>query len=125
MEIQKEINPQGNIGKILPFLVFYCIKLSKQGELNMHKLRKAFLFILGISFFPLFLGNISALIFGDDYKKIFSGYFILVYLLVYFSFPFLYRKDVPKRFSNKYMFYAVQYLIFWIFGVVLFVGYQI
>ncbi len=91
----------------------------------MQKMKKAFLFVLGICFIPLFLGNVNALIFGDDYRKVFSGYFLLVYLLIYCMFPLLYRGDAPKRFPNKYIFYAVQYFIFWIFGVVLFVGYQL
>jgi len=91
----------------------------------MQRLKKAFLFVLGLEFVPLFLGNINALIFGEEYQKVFSGYFLLVYLVVYFSFPFLYQKDTSKRFPNKYMFYAVLYFIFWMFGAVLLVGYQI
>jgi len=91
----------------------------------MKRLQKAFLFVLGLCLVPLLVGNVSALVFGDDYRQVFSGYFLLVYLLVYFSFPLSYRRDVPKYFPNKYMFYAVQYFIFWILGAILFVGYQI
>ena len=31
----------------------------------MQRLKKAFLFVLGLEFVPLFLGNINALIFGE------------------------------------------------------------
>lgn len=91
----------------------------------MQKLKKVLLFILGLTFIPPFLGHINASVFGESYFKSFSGYFVIVYLLIYFTFPFLYSKDTPKIFSNKYTFYAVAYLIFWIFGTILFVGYQI
>lgn len=89
------------------------------------RLKKFLNFILGLTFIPPFLGRISASVFGESYFKSFFGYFLIVYLLMYFTFPFLYSKDTPKMFSNKYTFYAVAYLIFWIFGTILFVGYRI
>lgn len=102
---------------------FDCFNLKKR-EVNMQKFKKALLFILGFLFIPTFLGHISASILGNGYFKSFSGYFVVVYLLIYFLFPFIYQKNTLKIFHNKYIFYITLYFIFWILGVFLFIEYQ-
>ena len=76
-------------------------------------------FILGFLFVPVILSNLVAYILNSSDENMLVGYFALVYLIIYLSFPKLYSKDVPRRFPNKYMFYFWEYLIFFIFGVVL------
>ena len=84
----------------------------------MQRYKKALLFVLGFLFIPEILSRLTGLMFGLYDERLLVGYFAVVFLLIYFSFPILYRKDVPKRFPNKYGFYALQYLIFWIFGII-------
>jgi len=86
---------------------------------SMKKLKKPFYFILGFLFVPVILSNLVAYILNSSDENMLVGYFALVYLIIYLSFPKLYSKDVPRRFPNKYMFYFWEYLIFFIFGVVL------
>jgi len=85
----------------------------------MQKYKKALFFVLGFLFIPEILSKLTALALGlyDDW--LLTGYFAFVFLIIYFTFPILYCKDVPKRFPNKYAFYGLLYLIFWIFGAIL------
>lgn len=85
----------------------------------MNKYKKALLFILGFLFIPETLSLLAAYILGLYDEYLLMGYFALVYLLIYFTFPLLYRKDVPKRFPNRYTLFAVLYLIFFLFGLIL------
>ena len=78
----------------------------------MQRLKKAFLFILGLYIVPVFLGDVCAFIFGYSYFKDFAGYFVVVYFLVYFIFPFLYRGKIREKIPNRYLFYAMLYLLF-------------
>ena len=109
--------------KNIAFLDVYA-KFSLKG-VRMQRLKKAFLFILGLYIVPVFWGHISALIWGDSYFETFAGYFVVVYFLSYFLFYLLHKKCLLKRLSNKYVFYVILYFIFWILGIVLFVGYEI
>ena len=84
----------------------------------MQRYKKAFLFILGFLLIPEILSKLTGLMFNLYDEQLLIGYFAFVFLFIYFSFPFLYRKDTPKRFPNKYTFYAIQYLIFWILGII-------
>lgn len=91
----------------------------------MQKFKKAVLFILGLYIIPVLLGHISASIFGSYYFKIFSGYFVLVYLLIYFLFPHFYKTNSNKKYFYRYMPYALLYLVFWILGAIIFVGFEL
>lgn len=82
----------------------------------MKRLKKVFLFILGIVIIPVILGKFLSLIVGcEDYQGI--NFFGLVFFLIYVIFPFLYRGKVKEEIPNKYLFYVLLYLPF----VVLFV----
>ena len=85
----------------------------------MQTLKKALYFLLGFWFIPEILSELTSLILSVDDSRLLVGYYALVFLIIYIAFPILYRKDVPKRFPNKYTFYGVLYLIFWILGIIL------
>jgi hypothetical protein len=75
----------------------------------MHRVKKAFFFLLGLNVVPYFLGALMAKITGVDDFGVFAGFFLLVYLGIYFSFPHIYTAKMQKRFPNKYLMYAVLY----------------
>ena len=81
--------------------------------------KKILFFILGYIFIPIGLALTTSFLYKIVDFHTMVSYFQIVFLIVYFAFPILYRKDMPKRFPNKYMFYALQYFIFWIFGIIL------
>ena len=81
--------------------------------------KKILFFILGFIFVPMGLALTTSFLYKIVDFHIMVEYFQTAFLIIYLAFPVLYRKDMPKRFPNKYMFYALQYFIFWIFGVVL------
>lgn len=89
----------------------------------MQKLKKVFYFILGGSIIPFLLSFPYAYIFKADNLKEFKAYWFISYLLIYLFFPFLYQKNIKKRFSNKYAFYGILYLVFFILGLMLFFYY--
>jgi len=81
--------------------------------------KKILFFILGYIFIPRGLALTTPFLYKIvDFHTIVS-YFQVAFLIIYLAFPVLYRKDMPKRFPNKYMFYALQYFIFWILGIIL------
>ena len=82
-------------------------------------IRKFLLFVLGFIFIPLVLALTTSFLCKLVDFNTMIYYFRAVFLVIYLSFPVLYRKDMPKRFPNKYAFYAMEYIIFWIFGIVL------
>lgn len=76
---------------------------------SMRRIKKAFLFLLGMSILPNFFGALMAKILEFDDFKCFAGFFLLVYLVIYFSFPHLYSEKMQKHFPNRYMLYALLY----------------
>ena len=86
----------------------------------MQRLRKAFLFILGLMVVPRFLSAVIMYALNRDELDLLSGFFAIIYLLAYFSFPFLYRGKVRKKITNRYMFYALLYLPFIVLFVLIF-----
>lgn len=84
----------------------------------MKKLKKPFYFILGFLFVPVILSNLVAYILNLYDKDMLVGYFALVYFIIYATFPKLYSKDVFKRITNKYVFYFLEYLLFFILGLI-------
>lgn len=85
----------------------------------MRRFKKIFYFILGSIVVPFVLGALNAFLWGKETFEYFYKYFSLVYLICYLLFPALYRKNMPERFPNKYAFYGVMYLVFWVLGIVL------
>jgi len=82
----------------------------------MQRLKKVFLFILGIVFIPVILGKfLSWIVRCEDYRGI--NFFELVFFLIYVIFPFLYRGKVKEKIPNKYLFYLLLYLPFVVFFV--------
>jgi len=81
--------------------------------------KKILFFILGYIFIPAGLAFTTSFLYRMVSLNTMIYYFRAVFLIIYLAFPVLYRKDMPKRFPNKYMFYALQYFIFWIFGIIL------
>ncbi|MCM1324716.1 MAG: hypothetical protein NC218_11395 [Acetobacter sp.] len=84
----------------------------------MKRFKKILYFVLGDIVVPFVLGAVNALIWGNEAFDYFYKYFLFVYFVCYLLFPVLYRKNMPKRFPNKYAFYGVMYLVFWVIGVV-------
>lgn len=77
----------------------------------MKKLKKVFLFVLGGVLIPFILGKILSLVVGcEDYQGI--NFFGLVFFLIYFIFPVLYRGKVREKIPNRYLFYVLLYLPF-------------
>lgn len=83
----------------------------------MQRLKKAFLFILGLMVVPRFLSAVIMRVMNREELDLLSGFFAIIYLLAYFSFPFLYRGKVKEKITNRYLFYGILYLPF----IVLFV----
>ena len=83
----------------------------------MQRLKKAFLFILGLMVVPRFLSAVIMRVLNREELDLLSGFFAIIYLLAYFSFPFLYRGKVKEKITNRYLFYGILYLPF----IVLFV----
>jgi len=83
----------------------------------MQRLKKAFLFILGLMVVPRFLSAVIMQALNREELDLLSGFFAIIYLLAYFSFPFLYRGRIKEKITNRYLFYGVIYLPF----IVLFV----
>ncbi|MCM1324859.1 MAG: hypothetical protein NC218_12155 [Acetobacter sp.] len=86
----------------------------------MQKLKEVFYFILGGSIVPFLLSFPYAYILRADNLKEFKAYWFISYLLIYLFFPLLYQKNIKKRFPNKYTFYGILYLTFFILGLILF-----
>lgn len=86
----------------------------------MPNLKKVFYFILGLSIVPFLFSFPYAYIFRADNLTEFKAYWFISYLLIYLIFPPLYQKNIKKRFPNKYTFYGILYLIFFILGMILF-----
>ncbi len=89
----------------------------------MQKLKKVFYFILGLSMVPFLLSLPYAYILRADNLKEFKAYWFISYLLIYLIFPLLYQKNIKKRLPNKYAFYGILYLVFFILGLMLFFYY--
>ena len=85
--------------------------------MRMQRLKKAFLFILGLMVVPRFLSAVIMRGLNREELDLLSGFFAIIYLLAYFSFPFLYRGKVKEKITNRYLFYGILYLPF----IVLFV----
>ncbi len=83
----------------------------------MQRLKKAFLFILGLMVVPRFLSAVIMQALNREELDLLSGFFAIIYLLACFSFPFLYRGRIKEKITNRYLFYGVIYLPF----IVLFV----
>ena len=78
----------------------------------MQRLKKAFLFILGLMVVPHFLSAVIMHMLNREDLDLLSGFFAIIYLIAYFSFPFLYRGKIREKISNRYLFYAMLYLPF-------------
>ena len=87
------------------------ILICERGDDNA-KIKKAFLFILGLMVVPLFLSAVIMQALNREELDLLSGFFAIIYLIAYFSFPFLYRGKVKEKITNKYLFYGVIYLPF-------------
>ena len=74
----------------------------------MKRFRKIIYFILGWLFIPVILSFSTLFVF--EFKKG-IGFWSLVYLISYLIFPLLYRNTIPQRFSNRYIFYGIIYLV--------------
>ena len=86
----------------------------------MRRVKKAFLFLLGLNIVPCFLGALMAKICGSEEFASFAGFFLLVYLVIYFSFPRLYTAKMQERFPNKYLLYALLYTGIFVFVLLFF-----
>lgn len=76
----------------------------------MIKLKKILYFIAGSIVIPFILAAFFTLVFGVNAFQRLSSFFGTVFLISYLLFPVLYKKDMPKRFPNRYVFYGVLYL---------------
>lgn len=95
--------------KNIAFLDVYA-KFSLKG-VRMQRLKKVFLFILGIVIIPVILGKFLSWIVGcEDYQGI--NFFGLVFFLIYVIFPVLYRGKIREKIPNRYLFYVLLYLLF-------------
>ena len=86
----------------------------------MPKLKKAFYFILGWSVVPFLLSIPYAYILQADNLKEFKAYWFIAYFIIYLIFPWLYKENIQKRVPNRYAFYSMIYVVFFILGLSLF-----
>ena len=63
----------------------------------MQRLKKAFLFILGLMVVPRFLSAVIMQALNREELDLLSGFFAIIYLLIYFSFPVLYRGKIREK----------------------------
>ena len=96
--------------KNIAFLDVYA-KFSLKG-VRMQRLKKAFLFILGFMVVPRFLSAVIMQALNREELDLLSGFFAIIYLLIYFSFPVLYRGKIREKIPNRYLFYVLLYLPF-------------
>lgn len=78
----------------------------------MQRLKKVFYFILGLYVVPELLSAILTTVLKIENHRFFAGYLAIIYLLVYFIFPVLYRGKIRENIPNKYLFYTLLYLPF-------------
>lgn len=74
---------------------------------------------MGFIFIPTVLAFITFFIQDIADFDTLLYYFRAVFLIIYLSFPILYRKEMPKLVPNRYAFYALLYLIFGTLGIIL------
>ena len=91
--------------------IFFGVSFNFNGE-KMERLKKAFLFILGFMVVPRFLSAVIMQALNREELDLLSGFFAIIYLLIYFSFPVLYRGKIREKIPNRYLFYVLLYLPF-------------
>ena len=84
----------------------------------MQYFKKITLFVLGLIIIPNALTMIDELLFIHDDDISMRGYFITSYLLIYLFTPVL--QSLIKKPINKYLIYAVLYLISFVLGFFLY-----
>ncbi len=76
--------------------------------------------MLGLSVFPFLLSIPYAYILQADNLKEFKAYWLIAYFIIYLIFPLLYKENIQKQVPNKYAFYSMIYIVFFILGLSLF-----
>lgn len=84
----------------------------------MPQLKKILKFVLGLFIIPMII-SLPFLVLGVDCYADAAGFFGLVYFVIYLLFPLLYRNKIQTIIPNKYMFYIVLYIPFFVFFSVL------
>ena len=88
---------------------------------KMQQLKKIFKFVLGLFIIPVII-SLPFLFLGIDYYEYAIGFFGLAYFVIYLIFPLLYRNKIQKIVPNKYIFYTILYIPFFILFGVWFLG---
>lgn len=86
----------------------------------MQKLKKAFYFMLGLNVVPFLLSIPYAYILQADNLKEFWAYWFIAYFIIYLIFPLLYKENIQKHVPNRYAFYGIIYIVFFILGLAIF-----
>ncbi len=86
----------------------------------MQKLKKIFYFMLGLNVVPFLLSIPYAYILQADNLKEFWAYWFIAYFIIYLIFPLLYKENIQKHVPNRYAFYGIIYIVFFILGLAIF-----
>lgn len=86
----------------------------------MQKLKKIFYFMVGLNVVPFLLSIPYAYILQADNLKEFWAYWFIAYFIIYLIFPLLYKENIRKHVPNRYAFYGIIYIVFFILGLGLF-----
>ena len=81
----------------------------------MQRLKKAFLFILGLMVVPRFLSAVIMQALNREELDLLSGFFAIIYLIAYFSFPFLYRGKVKEKIQISICFTGLSICYLWFY----------
>ena len=82
-------------------------------------MKKIIFFIIGAIIIPMLMSGLTALIFSpQDYER-YAGFWWSVYLLIYVSFPFIYRPAIKQKMSKPAFYVLIYAVIFSISGICL------
>jgi hypothetical protein len=80
----------------------------------MERMKKIILFIIGLLVIPTVIAFLTAFILKIDiFERLYISLFF-DYMIAYILTPLLYRPRIQKHISNKYVFFALIFFVFWL-----------
>ena len=79
----------------------------------MEKAKKIIYFLIGLAIVPAFVAYSTAFVLKIDiFERLYTSLFI-DYMLAYILTPLLYRENIQKYISNKYVIFSLIFFVFW------------
>ncbi len=83
----------------------------------MERVKKIILFIAGLLVIPMVVAFLTAFILKIDiFERLYISLFF-DYMIAYILTPFLYRPKIQKYITNKYIFFALIFFVFWLWEI--------